>query len=52
MESEEFDMMLFLFLKLRKKGSQNVKKSKGFGSGKFLRNVSFFEFCQTGKDIS
>ena len=35
MDDEEFDMMLFLFLKLRKKSSQNVKKGQRF----WIRNI-------------
>ena len=41
MDTVEFDMMLFLFLKLRKKSSQKGIESKGFRQRKFLRNISF-----------
>ena len=40
MNTEEFDMLLFL--KLRKKNSQNVKKEQRFWIRKFLRNVPFY----------
>ena len=56
MDTVEFDMMLFLSVKLRKKSTQKGIESKGFGQRKFLRNISFslcfFNFSQTCKDIS
>ena len=56
MDTEEFCMMLFLFLKLRKKSSQNVKKEQRFwimkDFEKCLFLCTFFDFCQTGTDIS
>ena len=56
MDDEEFDTMLSLFLKLRKKSSQNVKKVRRFCMRKFFEKhlflCTFFDFCQTGKDIS
>ena len=56
MDTEEFDTMLFLFLKLRKKSSQNVKKEQRFWIREIFEKClflcAFFDFCQTGKDIS
>ena len=55
-DTKEFDMMLFLFSKIRKRSSQNVKKEQRFWIrnifGKCLFLCSCFDFCQTGKDIS
>ena len=59
MDYEEFNIILFLLLKLCKKSSQNVKKER---RSKPIRNFeifekrldlcTFFDFCQTVKDIS
>ena len=42
MDFGEFDMMLFLFLKLEKKVVKTWKKSKGFGEGNCLKNISLY----------
>ena len=55
MDDEEFDMMLFLFLKLhKKKVVKTWKKAQVLDKvfEKFLILCTFFDFCQTDKDNS
>ena len=55
MDDEEFDLILFWFLKLRKIGSQNVKKERKIWIRKIFEEphffVCFFDFYQADKDI-
>ena len=56
MDTEVFDMKLLSFLKPRNKSIQNVKKEQRFWIMKIFEKCffrcTFFDFCQTGKDIS